>query len=198
MWWKPKDSFSFLIAGLGNPGKKYENTLHNAGYRVITKLAEKLEVKKMRKRASYLYAEAGYGEKKIVLIKPLTYMNLSGKAISDSLRWYRLDSSKLLVVYDDMDLPPGVIRLKARGGSGGHRGLKSVIDTLGTHEFSRLRLGIGKPPEGRDTVAYVLQEYSNDNNTGSLAKAEDLAVEALIFMIDEGIEKAMNKFNVLP
>lgn len=193
MLWRRRKSFSHIVAGLGNPGRQYEHTLHNAGYRVVEKLAAKTGEKKVRKRGSYLYAETAYGELKIALIQPLTFMNLSGKAIAESLRWYRLLPENLTVVYDDMDLEPGVIRLRPQGGSGGHRGVASVIENLGTDKFSRLRVGIGRPPSGVGVKSFVLGKTGTEEKTFS--DAEDLAVEAILTLLTEGIEAAMNKYN---
>ncbi len=193
MLWKSRNSFSHIIAGLGNPGKKYENTFHNIGYRIVEKLSGKLGEKTVRKRGSYLYAEAKHERVKVVIIQPLTYMNLSGKAIAESLRWYRLLPENLTVIYDDMDLEPGVIRLKPQGGSGGHRGIESIIESLGTDRFSRLRVGIGRPPSGVEAKSFVLGTPGAEEKI--YLSAEDRAVEAITTMLTEGIEAAMNKFN---
>ena len=194
MWWRSKSSFSHLIVGLGNPGKNYAGTLHNAGFRVVDNLASRLEAPQGRNRGSYFYTEARYEGNKVVLLQPLTFMNRSGEAVRSVMKWYRLEPFQLVVVYDDMDLPIGALRLRPRGGSGGHRGLTSIIDNLKTDDFPRLRVGIGKPPEGMSGPSYVLSKPHEDNAV-SLAEAEKKAAEAALVTIDQGIDEAMNKFN---
>ncbi len=196
MWWRRRSSFSYLIFGLGNPGNKYAHTLHNAGYRVVENLATRLGAPKPRKRDTYLYTESKYEGKNLSLIQPLTYMNRSGEAVRQALHWYRVEPEKILVIYDDMDLPPGTIRLRPRGGSGGHGGLKSIVNTLDSQEFPRLRIGIGKPPEGINAPAYVLGKLEGEM-ASALEDAEEKATEAVLTFIGYGIEEAMNKFNVL-
>ncbi len=193
---KRKQNFAYLIAGLGNPGKKYENTLHNTGYRVIDKLAQKLNQRKIRRKTSYLYYEAEQNGINLLLLKPITYMNLSGKAIKEAVNRYQLFPGNVMVIYDDMDLSPGVIRVRPRGGSGGHKGMKSIIEELGTGNFARIRIGIGKPPEGADAKAYVLETIEGELGF-KVSEAEKKAAEAVMVAITEGIEEAMNKFNVL-
>ncbi len=193
MFWSKKNNFVSLIAGLGNPGRKYEETLHNAGFRVVQEVSRLCGDTRMKKRGSYLYTETSFSEKKIVLIQPLTYMNLSGNAVGDALRWYGLSAKSLTLVYDDMDLEPGVVRLRTRGGTGGHKGVASVIDVLGTDIFNRVRIGIGKPSQKSHTKSFVLAAAGEE--AGLIAMAEKKAAEAVIFMVSEGIEATMNKFN---
>ncbi|MFY9114027.1 MAG: aminoacyl-tRNA hydrolase, partial [Dethiobacteria bacterium] len=139
MFRKREKACKKLIVGLGNPGKEYEHSLHNIGFRVIEGVSGKLGGGQVRKRGSYLYAEKDYQGIRVVLVQPLTYMNLSGRAVAEALRWYRLSPKQLMVIYDDMDLERGVIRLRPQGGSGGHRGIASIIENLGTECFYRLR-----------------------------------------------------------
>ncbi len=191
-----KQEFAYLIAGLGNPGKKYANTLHNTGSRVVDELVQKLNQKKIRRRTSYLYYEAEYEEKNLLILQPITYMNLSGKAIKEAVSRYQIFTDNVIVIYDDVDLSPGVIRVRPQGGSGGHKGMKSIIESLGTDKFARIRVGIGKPPEGVDVKDYVLESIDGEMKI-KVEEAEKKAAEAVIITITKGIEEAMNKFNVL-
>ncbi len=193
MFWHKRSRVTHLVAGLGNPGKKYEDTLHNAGFRVVKEISRLCGNDRAKKRGSYIYTETDCCDKRVALIQPLTYMNLSGNAVGAALRWYGLAPQDLIVVYDDMDLKPGAIRLKARGGAGGHKGVASVMDTLKTDLFYRVRIGIGKPSSKEDTRSFVLAGATEDGH--KIANAEGKAAEAVIVLINEGIEAAMNKFN---
>ena len=194
MFWQKKSKISHLVAGLGNPGKKYEDTLHNAGFRVIDELSRQCGNETAKKRGSYIYSETVCGDKRVALIQPLTYMNLSGDAVGAALRWYKLAPHDLTVVYDDMDLKPGAIRLRPRGGAGGHKGLASVIKVLNTDLFCRVRIGIGRPLSKDDTKSFVLAGSAEEGD--KIASAEKKAAEAVIVLINEGIETAMNKYNI--
>ena len=132
----------------------------------------------------------------MVLLQPLTYMNLSGRAVIESLRWYKLQPAQLMVIYDDIDLERGVIRLRPQGGSGGHKGIVSIIESLGTEHFSRLRVGVDRPPPGMEPEFYLLKTRGVADSE-IMARAEEKAAEAILVMIDEGLDAAMNKFNVL-
>lgn len=183
-----------LVCGLGNPGPRYAWTRHNAGYLVVDRLASLLGGKWLEYRGLALTARVKIGEVPVLLAKPLTFMNLSGTAVAALVRAGGFSLEEVLVVADDLDLPLGVIRLRPKGSAGGHRGLASVISALGTSEFPRLRLGIGRPPEGCDAVSYVLDPFPPEERA-TFEFVLDRAVEAVQSWATEGIVAAMNKFN---
>ena len=190
---KPK-----LVVGLGNPGKDYAGTRHNIGFAVLDRLAGKLDCSFRKKwRFSAEVAEAAAGDAgKVVLAKPQTYMNRSGSAVNALLKWSKIEPAQLLVVVDDADLPLGQIRLRASGGSGGHNGLRSIIEALGgNEEFARLRVGIGRSaPVGADITGHVLGKFAAQER--ELAEqAAATAVEAIECCLREGLTEAMNQFN---
>lgn len=190
---KPK-----LVVGLGNPGRDYAGTRHNIGFAVLDRLAGKFDCSFRRKwRFSAEVAEAAAGDAgKVVLAKPQTYMNRSGNAVNALLKWSKIESAQLLVVVDDADLPLGQIRLRASGGSGGHNGLRSIIEALGgNEEFARLRVGIGRSaPVGADITGHVLGKFAAQER--ALAEqAAASAVEAIECCLREGLTEAMNQFN---
>lgn len=182
-----------LIVGLGNPGPKYAGNRHNAGFQCLERFAEKhgLHFSFHRFRASL--AEGGILGKPTLLARPLTYMNDSGQAVRPLVRHYEVTLSNLLIVYDDMDLPLGKLRLRARGSSGGHRGLESIVSFLGTNGIPRLRLGIGRPPYG-DPVDYVLDDWRTDEQP-LMEAAYERALEAIECYVSKGIVAAMNAYN---
>ena len=182
-----------LIVGLGNPGAKYAATRHNVGFMVLDRLAKVGGVSVTKKLCNALVATAEIAGEKVCLAKPQTYMNLSGEAVGCLLRYYKLSSADLLVIYDDRDLPLGRIRLRERGSAGGHRGIASIIAVLGTSDFPRLRIGIGRPRE-LGAVEHVLGTFSADEQP-VIAQAIDRAAEAIETALKEGLEVAMNKFN---
>jgi len=184
----------YIIVGLGNPGKEYYGTRHNLGFRVIEALSHRLNSGRPVQKYYSLCREAAHKGREVVLAQPLTYMNRSGKAVAELTANLPVELTELMIICDDIDLPPGTIRLRKKGGSGGHRGLQSIIDALGTAEFCRLRIGIGRPSEERDSRDYVL-EFPDDHNGKLLAEAVDKAVEAVICYIEDGIESAMNIYN---
>ena len=183
-----------LIVGLGNPGPQYAGNRHNAGFQVVERLAEAHEIKLDRLQFK---ARVGVGTIEghhVVLAKPLTFMNLSGQAVGPLVRWYKVPLESLLVVMDDLDLPLGTIRLRPSGGAGGHKGLQSIIDALGTRAFPRLRIGIGRPPPGWDPADYVLHDFTPDEQP-IIAQAYEQAMAAIECWLVEGIDAAMNRFN---
>jgi peptidyl-tRNA hydrolase, PTH1 family len=187
-----------LVVGLGNPGPQYEHTRHNVGFRVVDKLAKKMGWSWNEQRSGALLASGMIGNEKVVLAKPLTYMNLSGQSVGELVRWYKIQPEDILVVYDELDLPVGTIRLRPRGSAGGHNGVENVIVHLHTNEFPRLRVGIGRPTNSRvDTINYVLGIPSGDERI-LLDTAEDRAVEAVELVITQGIGTAMNQVNADP
>lgn len=184
----------FIIAGLGNPGLQYEKTRHNMGYLAVDTLARmwKMNFKSERYRGYFSSGQAA-GDA-VALIKPTTYMNLSGQCLADALKGLRAEYSELIVIYDDMDLPVGKIRIRLKGGPGTHNGMKSIVYELGTEDFIRVRIGIGAPPEGVDTVDYVLGKPEGEELellTGAITRAAE-AVDAIVRF---GAETAMQRYN---
>lgn len=180
-----------LVVGLGNPGEKYRHTRHNIGFMVVDRLAGSLGVPVTGKRCFSLVGEGLLGERKLVLAKPQTYMNLSGRAVSALVAYYRVRAAELLVICDDLDLPFGRIRLRAKGGSGGHRGLESIGAALGSNDYARLRVGIGK--EG-DATEFVLGRFPAAEQL-LLAEILDTAAAAAETACRDGLAQAMNRFN---
>ncbi len=185
------------IVGLGNPGPTYDRTRHNIGFAIADALARSRSISLSDTRK--FKGEFGEGRSpnggKLRILKPLTYMNRSGEAIVATINWYKLPPESVLVVYDDMDLPVGRLRLRLSGSAGGHNGMKSAIAHLGTQDFPRLRIGIGKPPiRGDRTNSHVLGKFAPDE-VPIMARVVDLAVEAIEFSLKEGVEKAMSLYN---
>jgi len=181
-----------LVVGLGNPGKEYSGTRHNVGFEVIDALSEQLNIKVKRKKFGGIVGEGFCGNDKLILLKPLSYMNRSGQVLATVVGFYKVEIENLLVVSDDMALEPGRIRLRAQGSSGGQKGLADIIAKLGTQDFGRLRIGIGSP--SRDPVGYVLGKPSaHDRELIEAGIAS--AVDAVRCWLDCGIDKAMNEFN---
>ncbi len=177
--------------GLGNPGRRYRGTRHNVGFRVVDLLARRWGVS-FRAEGKAEVAEAQVAGQRVVLAKPLTYMNLSGEAVSELVRRLGIPPGRVLVVYDDMDLPVGTIRVRARGSAGGHRGMASVLEAVGTPEVARVRVGIGRP--GGDAVDHVLSRFSPEEEP-VVAEAVERAADAVETALQEGIERAMDRFN---
>lgn len=186
------------VVGLGNPGKKYRNTRHNVGYRVLDEIAGRFRL---------AWSESGFSERALatvpfgggvdlLLVRPLTYMNSSGVAVSEVMEDYDLPAADVLVIHDDMDLPLGKVRFKRKGSSGGHRGIESIIEETGTSDFPRLKIGVGRPPEGVDPAEYVLSRFSGDDEE-ILAEVIRLAAEATLDAVSRGIDWAMAHYNGL-
>lgn len=192
---------TFLIVGLGNPGREYRETRHNVGFMLLDRLAVKLNVRFTRLQSRALVASATYapikgspGERKVILAKPQTFMNLSGQSVQGLIHFYKLPLTNLLVAHDDLDLPPGTIRIRPDGGSAGQKGMSSILERLGTDDFPRLRLGIGHPPGQMQPPDYVLQDFSNVDLT-VISETLGRAVEAVLTFVGEGLDAAMNKYN---
>ncbi|MBI3244051.1 MAG: aminoacyl-tRNA hydrolase [Chloroflexi bacterium] len=184
----------YLIVGLGNPGRDYIYNRHNVGFMAVDRLAKAHQAAFTRRQSKALITSLRIGEASVVLAKPQTYMNLSGESVASLVKFYDVPLEQLLVCFDELDLPPGAIRLRAEGGSSGQNGMKSIIQHLGTQKFSRLRLGIGRPP-GRMTPAdYVLQDFK-EFDAEVMDMTLDKAVQAIEVFIKEGIVATMNKFN---
>ena len=185
---------TYLIIGLGNPGREYKDTRHNIGFMLIDQVAVRLNARGMKLQAKAIVTSALYEERKIILAKPQTYMNLSGQSVQGLLHFYKIPIENLLVAHDDLDIPFGTIRIRPGGGPGGQRGMASTIDHLGTKEFPRLRLGIGRPPGRMDPKDYVLQMFSKDDMK-LLPEVLDRAADAAMEFVMKGLNSAMNKFN---
>lgn len=191
-----------LIVGLGNPGKEYERTRHNAGFRVLDALAGKLGTAFDREKFKGEYATADHGAEKILLVKPLTFMNLSGETVVGFGGFYKIGIEDVLVVVDEVALPLGALRMRRGGSDGGHNGLKNITLRLGSKEFARLRFGVGGREAGggqhpADLAGHVLGRFSAGDET-AVAQALPKAVDACLVWAAEGIEKAMNRFNAAP
>ncbi len=186
----------WVIVGLGNPGAKYVRTRHNMGFHCIIRLAHHHGLEFTKKRSQAHVAEGHIAGQRVALVKPMTYMNLSGQAVSSLRSWYNITpSEQLLVVYDDVDLPFGKLRLRQRGSAGSHNGMKSIVEQLGSQNFPRLRVGIGQPPEGWDIVSYVLGRFTQNEENALLDICDNVA-DAIGIVLREGIVAAMNRYNV--
>lgn len=183
-----------VIAGLGNPGSKYENTRHNAGFIAIDLLSKKYGIKVDRLKHKALTGDGLINGERVLLVKPQTFMNLSGESIRDIVQWYKVPAENLIVIYDDVDLPAGALRIRSKGSSGTHNGMKSVIYQLQSDGFPRIRIGIGKAPEGWDLADYVLGRFGADE-IPVVAKCIERAAEAAALIATEGVATAMNKYN---
>lgn len=186
--------FPFLLVGLGNPGREYRGNRHNVGFMTVDRLSEVLSIKIGKVQSKALVGNGLWQGRKIILAKPQTYMNLSGDAIGSLQRYYKVPLDQLIVAHDDLDLPVGTLRLRPGGGSAGQKGVESTINQLGTQNFPRLRIGIGRPPGQMDAATYVLQDF-NKVDQEILQIALDRAVEAVKVFILEGLDAAMNQFN---
>ena len=184
----------WLIAGLGNPGKEYAGTRHNCGYRALDLIAEKYGVTVNKKRFQGLTGSVKEGGRELVLLKPLTFMNLSGASIERAASWHKIPADRIIVIYDDIDLNPGAIRVREKGSAGSHNGMKSVINMLRTNEFPRVRIGIGKQPPEMDLKDFVLSNFSKEENE-QMTDAFKKAAEAAVSIVQQGCEKTMSIFN---
>jgi PTH1 family peptidyl-tRNA hydrolase len=184
----------FVFVGLGNPGREYENTRHNIGFLVISRLAQRWGIEIARYRFNALTGDGTAKSKRVALVMPQTYMNNSGSAVGSFVHFYKLEPDRLMVINDDLDLPFGSIRLRKSGGSAGQKGMQSIIDRLGTNEFPRLRVGIGRPPGRMDPVDYVLKKFKPKDEP-VLSQLLDTCADAVETYLEHGIEKAMTKYN---
>ena len=191
----PSRSVSWLVVFLGNPGLRYEGTRHNAGFMTADALARKKNISINRSRFQALTAACPIGDTTALLMKPQTYMNLSGEAVGQAARFYKIPADHVLVVSDDITLPIGAMRIRTKGSAGGHNGLKNIISVLGTEEFPRIRLGVGSPPHpDYDTVDWVLSVF-RDQDAVDMAEAASRAADAVECFITQGPEKAMNLYS---
>jgi PTH1 family peptidyl-tRNA hydrolase len=186
---------SFIIAGLGNPGSKYEDTRHNVGFQVIDLLAKEYNVKVKDRKFGAFLGSAVIGMEKVLLLKPQTFMNRSGESIAAALKFYQLEaSSGLIVIYDDVALAPGRIRIRTKGSAGGHNGIKNIILHAKTQEFLRIKIGVGEKPLEWDLADYVLSRIPKNERT-AVREAQEHAMDALPLLLRGEIERAMNEYN---
>jgi PTH1 family peptidyl-tRNA hydrolase len=185
---------SYLLIGLGNPGREYNTTRHNIGFMLIDTLCVRLNARGMKLQSRAIVISTNYEDRRIIFAKPQTYMNLSGQSVQGLLHFYKIPIENLLVAHDDLDLPFGTLRIRPAGGPGGQRGMASTIEKLGTKDFPRLRLGIGRPPGRMDPKDYVLQDFSRDE-TKQLPEVLERAADASLEFITKGLNAAMNKYN---
>lgn len=185
----------FVIVGLGNPGKKYENTRHNAGFIAIDALAEKYGIRIEEKKHKALCGTGVIEGVKVLLVKPQTFMNLSGESVRAVLDFYKLDpEEEMLVIYDDISLAPGNIRIRKKGSAGGHNGIKSLIAHTGTQNFMRIKVGVGEKPSGWDLADYVLGHFTEEDYT-KLKEIMSDVIGAAVLMMQGNVDKAMNDYN---
>lgn len=185
----------FVIVGLGNPGKKYENTRHNAGFMAIDAIADKYGISVKEKKHKALCGMGVIEGQKVLLVKPQTYMNLSGESVGEILNFYKLDPQEdMLVIFDDISLAPGNMRIRKKGSAGGHNGIKSLIAHTGTQDFMRIKVGVGEKPSGWDLADYVLGHFTEEDN----AKLKEImpdVIQAAVLMMQGDVDKAMNDYN---
>lgn len=198
MFWRKKESNDnppTLIVGLGNPGPDFELNRHNVGFLVLDELAKELGATFSRMQANALVAQGRRGEERLVLAKPRTFMNRSGSSVGGLVRFYKVPFEKILIVYDDVDLPFDTLRMRQEGSSGGHNGMKSIIASLGSQDFARLRVGVGRPKGRMRTPDHVLQDFSRAEQQ-ELPFVVGRAKDAVLAFVEKGVAAAMNEFNV--
>lgn len=183
-----------IIVGLGNPGKQYENTRHNVGFDIIDILAKENSISVTKIKHKALIGEGRIGMEKVILVKPLTYMNLSGEAVLSICNFYKIDLEHLVVIYDDIDYDIGTIKIRKKGSAGTHNGMKSIIQCLGTQVFSRIRVGVSRPEKGKNLADFVLSRVPKSQQK-EMDDAMESAAKALEVIVNDGADVAMNKFN---
>lgn len=191
----PTGAPPYLVVGLGNPGERYRQNRHNIGFLCVERLARAYDIALNKKRFKAVWGQGRIEGQPVIVAMPQTYMNDSGQAVAPLSRWFKIPAERIIVVYDDLDLPTGRVRLRPGGSSGGHHGIESIIAALGTRDFRRLRIGIGRPEFG-DPIDYVLNDISRDQEP-VLAEACEVAVRAIGCFLTQGIREAMNQFNGL-
>lgn len=184
----------YIIVGLGNPGKEYEETRHNTGFMVLDRLAEKYGIDVRKQKCKALLGQGEINGEKVILVKPQTYMNLSGEAVSEVMKFYKIEKENVIIIFDDIDLPVGKLRVKERGSAGTHNGVKSIVSLLGTTEFKRIKVGVGKQRIGEDLVNHVLGKFPKEDRV-LLDEAIEKAVTATEMILEKGVAAAMNQFN---
>ena len=183
-----------LIAGLGNPGRSYRSNRHNVGFMLLDRLSARLDAHFSRKAFNAIIAETRFENTKLILAKPQTMMNLSGRSIAPLAAYYKLESDQMMIAYDEIDLEFGQIRIRPGGGAGGHNGMRSIIELLGHTDFPRMRLGVGRPPGRMEAATYVLRDFS-ESEAESLNQFLDRALECLVQFLSVGLEASMNSCN---
>ncbi len=184
----------YIIAGLGNPGKEYEHTRHNVGFDTIDFIAQKNGISVTEKKAKALVGSGYIEGQKVLLVKPQTFMNLSGDSISELVNFYKIAPEELIVIYDDISLEPGNLRIRRKGSAGGHNGMKSIIARCGSDGFPRVKVGVGAKPDGWDLAAHVLARFSNDDRA-LVEEAIADAADAVRLMVSDEVDEAMNLYN---
>ena len=184
----------YLIIGLGNPEEEYSRTRHNMGFNTINKIAKQYEIEVNKTKFQGLSGTGIIEGQKVILIKPQTYMNLSGNCAKEFADFYKIKNENIIIIYDDMDFEPGQVKIRKKGSSGAHNGMKSIIQMLGTEEFARIRIGIGRPKHAGDEINYVIGSIPEDE-IPKLEEGVEKAKEAIIEILKNGIDSAMNKFN---
>lgn len=186
---------AWLIVGLGNPGKEYEKTRHNCGFRAMDILAEKLGCKVDKAKFQGLYGQISHGGKKLLLLKPLTYMNLSGRSVLQLSAYFHVPPQRIIVMFDDISLEPGRLRIRSDGSAGGHNGIKSIIQELGSQDFPRVKIGVGgKAHPEQDLADHVLSTFSASEEK-ALVSALERAADAALCIVSSGVPEASNRFN---
>jgi peptidyl-tRNA hydrolase, PTH1 family len=187
-------SLTYLISGLGNPGRDYRETRHNVGFMLLDGLAEHLKISFTRMESKALVSKGDYEGRKLILAKPQEFMNLSGRAVGALLKFYKIPPGNLMVAYDDVDLPLGTLRIRPGGGSAGQKGMASIIERLGTESFPRVRIGIDRPPGNMEAADYVLQNFTQ-SEIKLLKPTLESGVEAVLTFVTRGLDTAMNLYN---
>jgi PTH1 family peptidyl-tRNA hydrolase len=187
-------SGTYLLIGLGNPGREFRDNRHNVGFMFIDRLIVRLNAQGMKMQSKAIVTSATYEGRKVILAKPQTYMNLSGQSAQGLLNFYKIPVENMLIAHDDLDIPFGTIRIRPGGGPGGQKGMASTIEQLGTKDFPRLRIGIGRPPGRMDPAAFVLQNFSREEMK-ILSEIIDRAADAALIFVMDGLNKAMNRYN---
>ena len=185
---------TFLIVGLGNPGREYKDNRHNVGFMLVDRLMVRFNARMSRLQVKALVTSLTYESRKLILAKPQTYMNLSGQSIQGLAHFYKIPLENMIVAHDDLDLPFGTIRIRPGGGPGGQKGVASTIERLGSKDFRRLRIGIGRPPGRMDPSDYVLQNFARAD-LPLLSEILDRAADAVMMFVTEGLNPAMNRYN---
>ena len=184
----------YLIAGLGNPTLQYAGTRHNIGFDTITRICDDNNIMLTSKKHKALIGQGILGGEKVILAQPQTYMNNSGESVAEIARYYKLAPDNIIIIYDDISLPVGQLRIRGKGSAGGHNGIKSIIKCLGSENFLRIKIGVGEKPDNRDLADYVLSRFSNEDNV-IIREALGEAAKACECIISQGMQSAMNKYN---
>ena len=189
-----RENKMYLIVGLGNPENDYSNTRHNMGFNVVNRVAEKYDVSINKSKFKALYGMGSVNGEKVIFLKPQTFMNLSGESVIEVVNYYKIDMDNILVIYDDMDIEPGKIRIRKSGSPGTHNGIKSVTHCLNSQNFPRVRVGMGKPKANEDVIGYVIGAIDTEDKE-KLENGVEKAADAVCAILEHGIDFAMNKFN---